>query len=52
MSGSIFPRWTCLICRGCEPCIQSTDPGPEWEPKTDWGRDRKAERAAAAEAAP
>ena len=53
------PTWTCLLCgivfpvldrprNLCGDCIAKTTPAPDWEPKTEWGRQRKAERDAAA----
>jgi hypothetical protein len=54
------PTWTCLVCGTvfpvldhhrnlCSACIVATAPRPggAWEPKTEWGRQRKAERDAA-----
>lgn len=52
------PRFRCLVCRRptlvlahmagaglvCDSCLAATEPGPDWEPKTEWGRERKAER--------
>ena len=60
MSGYHVPHWACLICGQsfpvvdrsrnlCFACTESTaiPPGEEWEPKTDWGRARKAARTSA-----